>query len=352
MSLYIPKTTYILTLTILLSLFIRIGESSGGKKPDWTDGSSIFYPAEQYLTGVGMGESRNLAEDQAYAAISKIFTAKISSHTEDWERYMGVESKGQNRSSTEINIEQITKISTEKVIENVTISEVWFDPASKTYYALATMNRKQAASALMDKISALDSKVSQLISDTTGSGDKLKKIRGLGGTIRTLLLREALNTDLRVVDLSGKGVEERVSLVSVKKKLDEILRSDFNIIIEVTGPEAQRLAGSIFEGLNQKGFSLSEDNLKNRPSPDLIVRGETEISEVDLRDPVWKYVRWSANLKLIEGSDGKIFGSINKSGREGHLTLPEARSKAFMVMQNEITGEISSRIADYIFGTE
>lgn len=342
----------IMLLTLLFIQICNPKESFCEKRPEWIDGTSIFYPAEQYLTGVGTGVNRKLAEDQSYAAISKIFIVEISSHAKDWERYVEVESKDQNRSNLEMNIEQVTKVSTDKVIENVRISEVWFDASSKTYYALATIDRRQATISLKEKISALDSKASHLLSDVRGSSDKLKKLKGLGRTIRMLLLREALNTDLRVIGLTGKGMEESISIVAVKNDLDEILTSSFNISIEVSGTESEVFARSITEGLNQKGFSVLEDNAKGKLVSDLIIRGDVDISEVDLKDPVWKYARWSANLRLVEGSGGKTFGSISRSGREGHLTLAEARNRALKAMQNEIAGEISNKIAEYVFGTD
>ena len=43
----------------------------GQAKPAWIDGVSPDYPAGQYLTGVGQGDNRAVAEDQAYAALAR-----------------------------------------------------------------------------------------------------------------------------------------------------------------------------------------------------------------------------------------------------------------------------------------
>ena len=47
------------------------------KMPSWVEDPGRDYADSRYLTGVGSGDSRQAAEDSAYAALSRIFRAEI-----------------------------------------------------------------------------------------------------------------------------------------------------------------------------------------------------------------------------------------------------------------------------------
>ncbi len=52
--------------------------------PSWIAGQSSEYPSNRFLLGVGEGDSRQVAEERAYAAVAKIFKSEIHAHSQDW----------------------------------------------------------------------------------------------------------------------------------------------------------------------------------------------------------------------------------------------------------------------------
>lgn len=68
---------------IFILIFLASEASFGEIKPDCVDGNSAFYPKGRYLTGIGYGSTRETAEKNAYGAISKILSAKITSMSKD-----------------------------------------------------------------------------------------------------------------------------------------------------------------------------------------------------------------------------------------------------------------------------
>ena len=127
----IEKLLYITAMTLILLVPLS---SFAEIKPDWVNGQSLSYPKEQYLTGVGYGNTRETAEKNAYAAISKIFSAKIASISKDYERYLDTKTK---RPDTYKEIVQIIEVTSNKTLENVNITDTWFDKEEKIYYVLA-----------------------------------------------------------------------------------------------------------------------------------------------------------------------------------------------------------------------
>src|SRR3972149_4421911 len=109
-------------LSFLMSCTISPAFSSS--KPDWIEGASRKYHAEQYLTGVGYGDDRKAAEDSAVAAIARIFQAEIHSKTSELEKYTQTDVKGKTHSSRDIRIDQLTSVATNKALENVTITDI------------------------------------------------------------------------------------------------------------------------------------------------------------------------------------------------------------------------------------
>ena len=48
--------------------------------PEWVVAPHSAYPSDQYLLGLGEGESRDQADKRAYGAVARIFFSRYSSH--------------------------------------------------------------------------------------------------------------------------------------------------------------------------------------------------------------------------------------------------------------------------------
>ena len=324
--------------------------------PDWVGGSSKKHPAAGYLTGVGYGDTRQAAEDRAYAAISKIFKAEIDSKTQEWEKYLQSDAKGQTDSRRQVGIEQATSVSTQKVLENVAIAETWLDESKAVYYALAVMDRPHAAATLRDRITSLDLKVDELLKESRESDNKLRTVQSLHAAIQNLLLREAYNTELRIIDPAGKGSEGMVNLAAVGRDLRQYLAKNFKIVVEVAGPHHERIRAAIVEGLNRQGFPVAPVGREPvERDADLVIKGVVAFEPVEMPGGGSKrtrFVRWSAAFDLTDQSSKRVIGSVAQQGREGHLTSSEAESRALRVAEQAMAEEISRRIAEFIYGQE
>ena len=324
--------------------------------PDWVNGPSKKYPAAVYLTGVGYADTRQAAEDRAYAAISKIFAAEINSKTQEWEKYFQSDAKGRTEDSRQINIEQATEVSTKKVLENVTIAETWLDESKAIYYVLAVMDRQHAASALRDRIASLDLKVEELLKQAKQGDHKLQTVRALHSAVENLLLREVYNTELRVVNPAGKGSESGVSLAVVNQDLREFLAKNFKIVVEVAGENSEPIRAAIVEGLNRQGLPvISTGPAASDLQTDLLVKGTVVLEPVQLPATGLQrthFVRWSAAFDLTDEASHQVIGSVARQGREGHLTEPEAEARALRTAEREVADDVGRQIADFIYGKD
>ena len=324
---------------------------TGKGKPGWVDGRSTEYPSTQYLTGVGQADIRSNAEDQAYAAVARIFKAEVAAQAKDWESYLVVENRGASNAERRLTIDNVTKVSTDKVLENVRIADVWYDSDSRLYYALGVMNRSQAEATLMEKVSALDRAIEADVAESRQTTDKLAKVRALRGAGRNLVLREVYNTDLRVIRLSGHGTPSAYQVNGLSGELEQFLATNLVLAVQVSGDHAEPMGRALEEGLIREGLHVTTKTEREEAgSPELIVRGTVRLFPIEVRDPNFKYVRWCSDFEVVEPGTRRVVGATAHGGREGHLTEREATAKTLRVMQQELSTDVAKAIAAHVFG--
>ena len=319
-----------------------------GERPDWVDGIGSQYPDDKYLTAVGYAVERNAAEDRARAEIAKIFYSDIRSSNQIYQEILEATAGGKTSSTESVNFEEITRVSTEKVLSGIRIGQVYEEIKNdQQFYALAVLDRLQTQRILESKIWELDRDIDGLYNQALDQKDRLTQVRYLQRTIQKHILRQAYNTELRIVSVSGRSISPTVSFTEIKSRLSDVLLRDFFVALTVEGVRANDIKRSLAEALNQKGFSISEDIGK----ANVLARGTVEIKPMDQGTAEWKFVRWQAFFDLVDRRGGAIFGSVRKSGKTGHLTLAEAEERAVRKMRKSLTEEISSSLADYILAS-
>ena len=342
---------------VVLCLGLMVSASTGctwftGKgKPGWVDGRSADYPSSQYLTGVGQADTRSNAEDQAYAAVARIFKAEVAAQAKDWESYWVVENHGVSNAERRLTIDNVTKVSTDKVLENVRIADVWYDSESRVYYALSVMNRPQAEASLMEKVAALDRTIDTDVTESRQAIDKLAKVRALRRAGRNLVLREVYNTDLRVIRPSGQGTPSAYQVNELSGELEQFLATNLVLAVQVSGDHAEPVGRALAEGLIREGLRVTTKmEGEDGGAPELIVRGTVRLFPIEVRDPHFKYVRWCSDFEVVEPGTRRVVGATAHGGREGHLTEREATAKTLRVMQQELSSDVAKAIAAHIFG--
>lgn len=318
----------------------------GNPKPGWVDGASAEFSSAHYLLGEGQSSSKSAAADQAYAAVARIFKAEIAAQAKDWESYLLVESRGAANTERRLTLDQVTNVSTDKVLENVKILDTWYDAHQGLHYALAGMHRGQGEAAMLEKMRELDRMIETDLAESKQSTDKLAKVRDLRRATRNLVLREAYNTDLRVIRSSGQGMPAAYRVNELSNELDQFLSTNLVIAVEVTGDHAEPIQRSLAEGLIREGLHVTA----HRAGSELLVRGTVRIWPIDVRDPQFKYVRWCSDFDVVESATQRVVGAVSRGGKEGHLSDREATAKALRVIQQEFSSDLAKAIASHVFG--
>ena len=335
---------------ITLSLFCLLVACAGSPKtPDWVNGArASAYPDHQFLIGVGQGESRPVAEQRAYAALARIFKADVTSQTKDWESYLNLERTGSNRIDRRLFVEMITKVSTDKLLENVRIADTWKEPGRDVYSALAVLERGSTGAALSRRISELDDAIARDIEDSRHTPDKLVKLQEMHRAARNLMTRDSLNSDLRIV--SERSLPRRFSLPELTADLQKFVNDNLIVLVDVTGDQADAVRQAVIGALLREGLPVVERLSGEMTVPDLIVRGDTRLWPAELPDPRFRYVRWCADFTFVIPQSQRIVGSIARSGREGHLNYREASNRALSALKQEASAAVAKVINEQLYG--
>lgn len=329
-----------------------------GTTPAWVDGTSREYPPDRYLLGVGQADSRPNATERAYAEVAKIFKAEISAQSKDWESFLVLETKGQANTERRLTLDQVTRVSTDKILENVRVLAAWLNARTGQHYVLAGMDRAQAETAMTERLTELDRTVDTELTEARQTRDPLTRVRHLKRAIKDLIMREAYNADLRVIRSSGRGVEPPYRVAELTGELEQFLNGNLVIGVEVTGEQSEPVRRALIEGLLREGLPVtgrpigsgSASPVESGKPLELLVRGTAQVWDLTVPDPQFRYVRWCSDFVIVEIGTQRIVGAVSKGGREGHLTAGEARAKALRVMQQELTSELAKTLADYVYG--
>ena len=322
------------------------------------NGANSEYPSAQYLTGVGQGDNRAVADDQAYAALARIFKAEISAQSQDWESYLVVEQHGTSHDERRLTLDHLTRVSTDKVLENAKILDRWYDAKKGLHYALGGMHRAQAETALIERMTELDRAVLSDVDEAGHTSDRLAKVRALRRATRNVALRETYNADLRVVRTSGQGMPPRVRLQELSRELEEYLAAHLVLTVAITGDHVEPVQRALTEGLIKEGLRVAAvpsgtetaSGGTSPLTPELLIRGMVRVWPVDIRDPQFTYVRWCSDFEIVDLAGQQIIGAISKGGKEGHLSEREATAKVIRVMQQDLSADVARAIAAHVYG--
>lgn len=313
------------------------------------------------MVGVGEANSRIVAEQRAYAAVARIFQSHVEAQARDSETYSIEERAGTSRTTRQLSLNHVTEVSTKKVLENVIILSRWERPHANHYFVLAGMDRHQSEKALLEELSELDQAIEKDVTESQTAKDTLTKIRRLKRAIKNTRLRAQLNADLRIVRVSGSGNQPAYQLEDLKNQLDYYLRDELRVRLQIRGEQNSLIRRALLEGLSREGFytinqgqpSASSNRSSSVSQPekaDLVIKGAATMWKVDLPDPRFVYVRWCADLLVIEDKPQRIIGVVSQSGREGHITQGEAFARASKAMQAAVISEVTNALSDFIYG--
>ncbi len=327
----------ILSCLILMSALL-FSACASTPHPAWVDHPAKTYTQDQYLVGVGLDMDRVKAEEKARAEIAKQFSVSINQTNQTLQEFKGTTGQKGTSWLSRTDIQQLTRTSTEQQLSGVRIETVYKDDDSGLTYALALLERTPARRQLEDKIAKLDQEIKGLYDRATKQDEALSKLRPLLNALEQSKQREALNSQLMVINPTGNGMDAAVAVATLNKALSSALDA-IRVSIVLEGDPADELNKHLADSLSQGGLTV----VQNPEEAMLRVSGTISGGQTNEtnKDKI-VYMEYQAQLTL--SLNDQTVATLQKRVRDGHLNAADAKRKTLARLLDEVQKEFNDRL--------
>ncbi|MCC7385269.1 MAG: LPP20 family lipoprotein [Deltaproteobacteria bacterium] len=326
----------------------------GGEPPAWTKGKNTggACDAQKFLCGVGSGKKSEAADIAARAELARIFESNIKSIQTSFEGAARKIASATGEQWAEVQkVTSFSMVSTDKVVRMSEIAERWQDKSS-TYWTLAVIDRAQASAALREQIQVKDQIVDAELSRAQGTEEKLARFRALRKAVSALVEREAMNSDLRVIEKSGQGVPSPHNIGEVVAMLEGATES-LSIGVAVAGSAADKVQACLEEGLTARGYQVeAKSQEEDDEDPDISGKYDVLIKATikgEKRGVVAgsEVVNLTLTVKLIDGAKNKVLKTITANKKASRGDVKSAAATAAHQMCTQKMNEVLNGIDQY-----
>jgi hypothetical protein len=309
-------------------------KSLTGGTPDWVSNPKAVYPENQYLVAVGEGDTRRAAENAAAANLARIF----ESHIESDERM--VDQTRETNKAFERTTDFTTDINilSSQTLFNIQHAEAWKDGNGR-YHAVAYLDRRETAAIYRGKIDELSTRVHFLIGQSEQPGALLKKYATLRAAARAAAENDQLLRQLKVIHPpsvpdSTPGYSDN----TIRNALADTAKQ-IRVQIKVEGDDDRRMTAVLEELITRYGFVVGAPAV-------LRIDGRVAVTDTGQSTKDLVFVRYELVVQ-IKDADGTVLAAVNDKGREGHISLHEARVRSFRTLETAIKASGGARLDAY-----
>ena len=315
------------------------GCASKPTTPDWIAGDSARYNSAQYLIGRGQAATQEEAKDRARADVAKVFQVAVVASSEDMQR-----SKSDSTGAAPQYEEQASRhisTRTDQIIRGIQIAELWQDPATKSYYALAVLPRLQTAASLRQQISQLDEATGDHIEQSRKNSDLFLKIAAASLAVETEREHESLQKSLQIVDPTGRGTESKWNSAKLQSDLDELLKR-VRIAPQVTADSTPGLAEVVAGALANAGFMIETGR-----NPDFVLQARMVLDDLGFQNG-WDWQRGVLEVNLSEAATGRVRGTKRWTVKSSAPDKETAAKRALNQTDTILKQELRTAIIDMV----
>jgi hypothetical protein len=328
------------TLPLMLLL---VGCSQAPKpnhQPDWLLGQSAQYPASRYITGRGQADELAVAKDRARADLAKTFSVQVSEQTRDSSSFSQTNSTAKGTlAKNALDVSRNISTRTDQMLSGVEIADTWQDPQTRIYYALATLSRAKAAASLRSQIADLDAGTRAYLDQAQASNDLFVKIAAATHALSAQTERAGLQSELRVADITGRGMPAAWSLGKLQADRSALLaRLRINAVAD--GKDAVAVQKLLAGALADAGFTVAD-------AADYTMNAHLEYAALQPRDG-WYWI--SGSLQVTLDGAGQAHGvrrwELKVSGSDPAL----AQQRLMDQVAGDLQNDIQSTVLDFASG--
>ena len=324
---------------VFLAIMLLVGacattKDNGKRPPDWVNGVSSRYPANQYLVGRGAAANLDDAKDRARADLAKVFEVGITAESSDLQTFERVTAgnNGASESKGQLQISRNIQTRTDRVISGIEIADLWKDPQSGTQYALAVLRRLQAAQALRDDIDRLDEATRLYVDKTNAEKDPLKRIAAASRAVEAQIERANAQRSLQVIDVTGRGVPPPWPLAQLRSERETLIQ-DLTLATRGAGPDGDAIHDILDGAVSAAGFTI-----KSPEQARFTLTAALDIGDIEQREG-WYWKKGTLEISLSD-ADNKVRGTRRWNIKSSALSKNDAQRRALDQVNKILKGDL------------
>lgn len=320
------------SIAIILSSFFIISCSStpDNKRPEWIDNAKATYPGSDYLTAVGQASKRDRAGQNATANLAEIFYVDVRAETNTITEATKTDSAIGVTMESSTLLQRNIQTKTDQALSGVQIKESWLSP-SGDYYALAVLQKRQAAMSLNESIMDFDQSTADLINFSINTApNTIVSVNALRAARDEQLARQMANLQLKQVSVSGVPTE-----ISTRK-IEQLIAQKLATMQVAVDIDSETHAKTVQSGLAKLGVNVVE-------SANVVVSADMDITDPSLING-WYWLRGSYELSISE--NGQVISRkrwpLKVSAKQEDLLMPRLHDS----LSAKITQYLTELVSD------
>lgn len=330
--------------TIILStvLFLMLSCAANAKrkkdsKPKWLNNPKSVYAEQMYLTAIGEGDSRSEAENMAAGNLAKIFESKIEAEESVTQRYMELTKNGKTDLEEQTDVTKNVNINSQQTLFNIQFGEAYTDNMGRII-TIAYLNRMKTAEIYESKINNNIESILYFYQTGTESNDPLLKYAALNAASAVSSVNQTLLAQLTIIFPSAIDMLEKSPDHNKIIKETNEAAAEVSCKISIQNDEENKITILLEELVNDLGFVISDENI-------LTIDGKILLEKTDLKRDL-EFVRYELQVNVADNK-GNTIVSMAEKGREGHVSAPEAKSRAIRTLKKKIDKKLKNKLVNY-----
>jgi len=307
-----------------------------GNMPDWVNNPQALYPEQQYIVGVGSGDTRKAAEYDAAGNIARVFKSKIKVDQTLVENYL----ESQNQLSASSQMLKRTSVNSEQNLKNIKIARAYFSSKQGVYYVLAYLNRAETAVFYRQDIQQNNKKIRQYFTDAQQDKNKLHRYAFLKKALMLKKINQLLNQQYQILTF-GKQIPAEVSKNELEKSLMQ-LKDQITVELIADPGTPPEVRDYLKEMIGRLGFKMVA------APADFTFQYGLDVRETNIRRAHTKALSWKLTLRVKDNMNRSTLKAFNIKKRTVAISAEEARSRMLLKVQNVLMKKFSKQFNFYV----
>jgi hypothetical protein len=320
--------------------------NTGRNKPAWVDNPEGSYARNRYVTGVGNGSNRTMAERNALANLTAFFGQSIQADTTSRDIYREAVNNGKTQGWS-TSYQEDTNIKTQAKMDSLyaaDIREVWHDQRNNAYYAIAAMEKSRAAQIYSDMIIANQDMIKNLINMTAAEKNSMDGFSRYRFAAAVADINTSYVNLLNIIEVAPPPGHVRGDVYRLEAR---DISKNIPINITVKNDKAGRIQGAFAKALSELGFMSGSSGSRYALNVDITTEPVTyPPNPRNPNAPPMFYTRIELTANLTDRS--MVLVPYNFSLRPGALNQANADNTAYQDAEKKINEEYGALLDEHL----